>query len=98
MDGDGGGTDGVSPGVLNGGNVAGRDHLDGEPTNSESSVLQSLGYTNDHAGMDRAGGDAANSRIETLKMVILNTVLLFVGLNLLYFLLSGILAMFGVRL
>lgn len=90
-----GGIHGDVGGGVNGGLESRMENADGD---SEASTLQSMGYRTDDGGMGRKEGNAADSGRSVLESVGLITVALFVGSSLLYFLLTGILAMFGVYL
>ncbi|WP_435316968.1 hypothetical protein [Haloarchaeobius sp. TZWSO28] len=101
MDGDGGddgGMDRFELGALIGDYVPGMERPNGEIVDSESSVLESMGYVDAEAGTDRTGSDSTDSRTETLKTVLITVMVLSFGLGLLYFLLTGILAILGVQL
>lgn len=102
MDGDGGemgGGDtsmhGVRTGDANGDIEARMENADRD---SGASVLQSMGYLNDDAGIGRSDGGSTDSRLSVLKSALILVVVVFFGMSLLYFLVTGILAMVGVSL
>lgn len=106
---DGGGVGGLNDGGigdLNGGGMGGMDgdggtgteSTDGDHPDPGTSALQSMGYIDSGAGMDRTGGDSTGSWTSSLQSVIITAMMVFVGLGFVYFLIGGILAMFGVQL
>ncbi|WP_226481503.1 hypothetical protein [Natrinema amylolyticum] len=100
MDGDGGGgtmggLHGDVGGGVNGDTEARMENADGD---SRTSALQSMGYIDNGTGMGRREGDSTDAGHSVLQSVLLITVAVFVGGSLLYFLITGILAMFGVTL
>ncbi|ELZ17992.1 hypothetical protein C477_12327 [Haloterrigena salina JCM 13891] len=82
-------------GSLNGDIEARMENADGD---SETSALQSMGYIDNGTGMGRREEDSTDSRQSVLQMVLLITVAVFFGGSLLYFLITGLLAIFGVSL
>ncbi|QRV14639.1 hypothetical protein JMJ58_17145 [Haloterrigena salifodinae] len=82
-------------GSLNGDIEARMENADGD---SETSALQSMGYIDNGTGMSRREEDSTDSGHSVLQMVLLITVAVFFGGSLLYFLITGILAIFGVSL
>ncbi|WP_137290578.1 hypothetical protein [Natronorubrum halophilum] len=82
-------------GSLNGDIGARMENADGD---SGTSALQSMGYMNTGTGMGRKEEDSTDSGHSILRMVLLITVAVFFGGSLLYFLITGILALFGIPL
>ncbi|WP_339106000.1 hypothetical protein [Haloterrigena salinisoli] len=82
-------------GSLNGDIEARMENADGD---SGTSILQSMGYIDDGTGTDRREEDSADSGHSVLQMVLMITVSVLFGGSLLYFLITGILAIFGVSL
>ena len=103
MDGDSGGMDGGEMGGVNGAGMgdtdgdtrAGMESTDGDPG---TSTLQSMGYIDSGAGMARGDRDSTDSGASVLQSVIIVAVIVFFGVSFVYFLLMGILAMFGMQL
>ncbi|MFC6769297.1 hypothetical protein [Natrinema soli] len=100
MDGDGGGgamgsLHGDVGGGVNGDMEARMENADGD---SGTSALQSMGYIDNGTGMAQGEGDSTDSAHSVLQSVILITVAVFFGGSLLYFLITGILSLFGVTL
>ncbi|QLG26653.1 hypothetical protein HUG10_03450 [Halorarum halophilum] len=103
MDGDGGGLEGGGMGGMNSGgirDVNGDIEARMENTDGDSGVaaLQSMGYIDGGAEMGQGDGDSTSSWHSTLNSVIVIAMAALLGGYLLYSLLSGILAMFGVQL
>lgn len=90
-----GGLHGDVGGGVNGDMEARMENADGD---SETSALQSMGYIDNGTGMGRREKDSTDSGHTVLQMVLMIIVAVFVGGSLLYFLITGILAMFGVPL
>lgn len=90
-----GGVNRVGMGDVNGDIEARMENADGD---SGTSTLQSMGYIDSDAGTGRTDGDSTDSGHSVLKPIVITAVVAFFGLSCLYFLLSGILAMFGVQL
>ncbi|NUC71482.1 hypothetical protein HTZ84_04005 [Haloterrigena sp. SYSU A558-1] len=82
-------------GSLNGDIEARMENADGD---SETSALQSMGYIDNGTGMGRREEDSTDSGQSVLQTVLLITVAVFFGGSLLYFLITGVLAIFGVSL
>ena len=100
MDGtDGGGSMGSLHGDVGGGvngdMEARMENADGD---SGTSALESMGYIDNGAGMGRRKDDSTGSGHSVLQTVLLILVAVFFGGSLLYFLITGILSMFGVPL
>lgn len=97
MDGDGGGTDAGGMGAMDSGGAAEMGSTNEESPDSGSSVLQSMGYLDSGTEMNSADG-SAGSEMSVFESVVIAAVVLLVGIGFLYFLLAGILAIFGVQL
>ncbi|NUB92603.1 hypothetical protein HT576_16470 [Haloterrigena sp. SYSU A121-1] len=82
-------------GSLNGDIEARMENADGD---SETSALQSMGYIDNGTGTGRREEDSTDSGQSVLQTVLLITVAVFFGGSLLYFLITGVLAIFGVSL
>ncbi|WP_276254019.1 hypothetical protein [Halomontanus rarus] len=106
MDGDGGGMDrgamgGLSSGEMVGMNKDGRDgteSTDGDHPDSGTSALESMGYIDSGTGIDRRTGDSPSSGTSIIRSAITAAMMVFVGFAFVFFLLRGILAVFGVQL
>lgn len=100
MDGDGGGMDGggMSGGGMGGTHGVGMGSTGEDSPDSGESVLQSMGYRDSEAGMNRTEGNSTGSWTSVLQKVIILTVVGFLGVCFVYFVLTGILAIFGVHL
>ncbi|ADB63151.1 hypothetical protein Htur_4337 (plasmid) [Haloterrigena turkmenica DSM 5511] len=100
MDGDGGGMDsgGMSGGGIGGMDVTGIESTDRDSPDSAESVLQSMGYRDSGVGMERRDENSTDSWTSDLRTVMILAVVGFFGVCFVYFLLTGILAMFGVYL
>lgn len=83
-----------------GGGVTGdmESRMENADGNSGTSALQSMGDRNDETGMGQRGGESTGSTHSVLQMVFMIIVAVFFGGSLLYFLITGLLAMFGVPL
>lgn len=86
---------GVGTGYANRDSEARMENADSD---SGASVLQSMGYRNDDTGFGRSDVDSTDSKLSALKSVILLVGAVFFGSSFLYFLVAGILEMFGVSL
>lgn len=80
---------------VNGDMEARMENADGD---SGTSTLQSMGYIDNGTGMGRREDDSTDSRHSVLQMIVLILVAVFFGGSLLYFLITGMLGMFGVPL
>lgn len=100
MDGDGGGMDagGLSGGGMGGTHEVGMGRTGEDSPDSGESVLQSMGYRDSEAGMNRTDGNSTGSRTSILQTVVTLAIVGFLGIGFAYFLLTGILAIFGVHL
>lgn len=90
-----GGMNSIGIGDVNGDIEARMENADGD---SGTSVLQSMGYLDTGAKIGSTDGDSTDSGPSVLQSVIMIAVAVFFGVSCLYFLLSGILAIFGVQL
>ncbi|EJN58409.1 hypothetical protein [Halogranum rubrum] len=98
MDGDGGemgGMHGAGTGDVNGDIEARMENVDGD---SGASVLQSMGYLDSDTGTNRSDGESTSSEFSTLKTTLILVLSVFFAGSLLYFLVTGILSVFGVSL
>ncbi|WP_339102841.1 hypothetical protein [Haloterrigena salinisoli] len=85
MDAEGGGISGL-----------GSESTEYESESSEE-VLQSMGYRHSEAEIDRTNGNSTGSWTEVLQQVMILALVGFLGVSFAYFLLTGILAIFGVN-
>lgn len=105
MDGDGGGMDAGGMGGMTGSEMggtagdgeAGMGSMDGNPPDSRPGVLESIGYIDSGAGMDKMDGDSTGSGTSDFQSIINKAVVALFGFCFLFLLLKGILAMFGVQ-
>ncbi|WP_276256262.1 hypothetical protein [Halomontanus rarus] len=101
MDGDGGGIDGGGMAGMNGGGMVDMDgdgRTDGDYPDAGTSALESMGYIDSGTRVNGTGRDSTSSWASVLKSVVTTAVMVFFGVCFVYFLLGGILAMFGVQL
>lgn len=100
MDGDGGGMDvgGMSGGGMGGTPGVGMETTGEESPDSGEEVLQSMGYRDSGAGMERTDESSTGSWTAVLQRVAILALVGFLAISSAYFLLTGILALFGVSL
>lgn len=102
MDGDGGEMAGGEMGGMNGGGGGGTNGkygigMESSDEDSPTASLQSMGYIDDETEMDGADGDATNSGLSALQLVVIVLVTIL-GTYALYSVATGILAVLGVQL
>lgn len=85
----------VGIGDINGDIEARMENADGD---SGTSVLKSMGYIDKGARIGQNNGGSMDTGHSVLQSILITTVVVFFGVSCLYFLLSGIWAMFGVHL
>lgn len=98
---DGGVMGGLSSGGRVGMNEDGRDgteSTDGDHPDSGTSALESMGYIDSGTGIERRNGNSTSSGTSVIWSAITAAMMVFVGFSFVFFLLRGILAMFGVQL
>lgn len=100
MDGDGGGMDvgGMSGGGMGGTSGVGMGSTTEDSQDSAEAVLQSMGYRDSEAEMDRTDGNSTGSWTSVLQSVVILVMVGFLGISFVYFLITGVLAIFGVHL
>lgn len=99
MDEDGGGMDigGMSGGEMMGRTGAEIGSTDGDSPDSAESVLQSMGYRDGGTGTGRTDENSTGSWVSDLQTIVILAVVGFLGVSTAYFLITGVLAMFGVH-